>query len=221
MASPSQTSPGALTPWSTWGQYNQILFAISQAIGKLQTATLVRIEACSNDGELAMVGTVDITPLVNQIDGSSPPNSVPHVTIYNVPYLRMQGGTDAIILDPKVGDIGLALFASRDISKVKVTKAQANPGSYRQYDFSDALYVGGMLNGVPQQYVRFSADGIELVSPSLITLTAPTITLSGDVTISETLVVTGDAMAAGISLQTHVHPYPTVPPTGATGPPIP
>lgn len=182
-------SLGALQPWSTWGEYNNLIFVIQQALAKMQTATLVRVDACSNDGGLSPVGTVDITPLVNQVDGNG--NPTPHVTIYNVPYTRLQGGTDAFILDPKIGDIGLAVFASRDISKVKSTKSQANPGSYRQYDFADAIYLGGVLNGVPQQYVRFSAAGIELVSPTKITLRAPAIELDGPVTMTETLDVAG------------------------------
>jgi phage baseplate assembly protein gpV len=94
----------------------------------------------------------------------------------------MQGGTSAVILDPQAGDIGVAVFASRDISKVKSTKAQANPGSYRQYDFADGMYLGGMLNGVPLQYIRFGSTGIELVSPDTITLTAPNIVINGAVT---------------------------------------
>lgn len=185
MASPSQVSPGAITPWSTWGEYNNVMFVVLQAISKMQTATLVRVEACSNSGDLSPVGTVDITPLPNQIDGSLPPNPTPYVTIYGVPYLRIQGGSNAVILDPQEGDIGLAVFASRDISKVISTKAQANPGSYRQYDISDALYVGGMLNGIPLQYVQFTASGITVTSPTAITLNAPTINLqAGDTSLS-------------------------------------
>lgn len=210
MGSPSLISPGQLTPWSTWGEFNNIAFAIQQAINKLQTATLVRIEACTNDGDLSPVGFVDVTPLVNQIDGSG--NPTPHVTIYGLPYLRVQGGSNAVIIDPAPGDIGIALFASRDISKVKSTKVQANPGSFRSYDFADGLYVGGMLNGTPTQYIRFSSDGIEIVAPSTITLTAPNIVLNGalaqsggDVSIAQDITVGGDIVAAGISLQSHLH----------------
>jgi phage baseplate assembly protein gpV len=218
MASPSSLSLGSLTPWASWGQYNQVAFIVQQLLSKAQTATLVRVDACSNDGGLSPVGTVDIMPLVNQIDGNQQPT--PHVTIYNVPYLRMQGGSNAVIIDPQVGDIGLAVFASRDISKVKSTKAQANPGSFRQYDYADGLYVGGMLNGVPTQYVRFSSDGVEIVSPGTITVTAPNISLEGAVTISETLTVTGATIGDGINLATHTHPAGT-PTSFPTGEPLP
>ncbi len=171
----TEVPSGALQPQDTWGDYNQILFVVMQTLAKMQTATLVRIEACTNEGDDTAVGFVDVTPLVNQIDAAG--NPTPHVTVYNVPYLRMQGGANAIIMDPAVGDIGICVFASRDISKVKSTKAQANPGSLRKYSFSDGLYLGGVLNGIPTQFVQFNADGITLKSPTAILLEAPTVTI--------------------------------------------
>jgi hypothetical protein len=175
MDSSPSVSLGALTPWSTHGEYNNIIFAVQQALNRLQTATLVRVDACTNSGDLSPVGFVDVTPLVNQIDGSTPPNPTPHVTVFGLPYLRMQGGASAVIIDPQPGDIGVAVFASRDISKVKSTKAQANPGSFRSFDFADGLYLGGMLNGTPQQYIKFSSDGITILSPENIILAGATI----------------------------------------------
>lgn len=205
MADNNGVPSGSLQPSDTWGLYNQILFAIQQALAKMQTATLVRVEACTNEGALSPVGFVDVTPLVNQIDAAG--NPTPHVTIFNVPYLRVQGGANAIIIDPQPGDLGVCVFASRDISKVKSTKAQANPGSLRQYSFSDGLYLGGMLNGAPSQYVRFSAAGIQIVSPTLIRLEAPTvqivaptveITASSGVTITTpTVTINGAITQAG------------------------
>jgi len=137
----------------------------------MQTATLVRIESCTNAGGLSPVGYVDVTPLVNQLDGQG--NPTPHVTIYNVPYFRLQGGTNGIIIDPQKGDIGVAVFASRDISQVKSTKKQGNPGSHRQYSFADGMYLGGMLNGTPTQYIQFSTAGIRIHSPTRVKIDAP------------------------------------------------
>jgi len=167
---------GQLKPQSTWGEFNNIAFMVQQAIGKMQTATLVRIEACTNAGADSPVGYVDVTPLINQIDNQGSPT--PHVTIHNLPYLRLQGGANAIIMDPQKGDVGVAVFASRDISKVKATKKQGNPGSFRQYSFADGMYLGGMLNGIPSQYVQFSTAGITIHSPTAIVLEAPDIKLN-------------------------------------------
>lgn len=167
---------GPLKPQSTWGEFNNLAFMVQQALGKMQTATLVRIEACTNSGGISPVGYVDVTPLVNQLDGQG--NPTPHVTIYNLPYLRIQGGTNGIIMDPQKGDIGIAVFASRDISKVKSTKKQGNPGSFRQYSMADGMYLGGALNGIPTQYVQFSTAGITIHSPTAVVLSAPDIKLN-------------------------------------------
>lgn len=155
---------GALTPWSTQGDYNVQLFAILQAISKLQTATVVRVESCTNDGDVSPFGLVDVTPLVGQVDGSG--NVTPHVTLHGLPYLRLQGGASAVICDPQPGDLGIAVFASRDISTVKATQDASPPGSGRTYDFADGMYLGGILNTAPTQYIQFNEDGITVAAPS-------------------------------------------------------
>lgn len=184
-------------------EFNKIAFQISQALSGVNTAALVQVKEVVNAGEVDAVGFIAVQPMVSAMDGKG--QAVPHGIIYNVPYFRIQGGANAIILDPQVGDIGLCIFASRDISSVKVNKAVALPGSRRKFDWADGLYVGGFLNGVPEQFVRFAAAGIEVVSPTKITLQAPTIELDGAVTGSSTGVFQGDVTAAGKSVSTHTH----------------
>jgi phage baseplate assembly protein gpV len=139
--------------------------------------------------------------------------------MYGLPYLRIQGGANAVIIDPQPGDIGIAVFASRDITTVKSTKAQASPNTFRMHDFADGMYLGGLLNGTPTQYVQFGSGGVAIVSPDTITLTAPNIVLNGavaqsggNVTMAEDLTVGGDVVADltgstfdGIPFATHVH----------------
>lgn len=187
------------------GEFDRITFMVQQALGKMQTATLVRIESCTNAGGLSPVGYVDVTPLVNQLDGQG--NPTPHVTIYNVPYFRLQGGANGIIIDPQKGDIGVAVFASRDISQVKTTKKQGNPGSHRQYSFADGMYLGGMLNGTPTQYIQFSTAGIRIHSPTRVKIDAPDVLIeaqtveinaSTSTTVTTpTFTVNGDAVVNG------------------------
>lgn len=217
----SEIPTGQQRPQTTWGDFNQQTFLIQQALSKMQTATLVRVVACTNAGDLSPVGFVDVVPMVNQVDGQGKPT--PHVTIYNVPYLRLQGGANAVIIDPIPGDIGMAVFASRDITKIKSTKAPANPGSMRQYSFADGLYCGGMLNGTPTQYVQFKngGAGIRIHSPTQIKLDAPAIQMDATTvvinasssvtmttplfTLNGAMVATGDVQAQGTSVHTHVH----------------
>jgi hypothetical protein len=208
-----------------WDEFPRMAFVVQQAISKLQTATLVRVESCTNGGDLSPVGFVDVTPLVNQLDGQG--NPTPHVTIHNLPYFRLQGGANGVIIDPQKGDIGMAAFASRDISKVKSTKRQSNPGSFRQYNFADGMYLGGMLNGTPTQYVQFSPDGIHIHSPTRIVIDAPDVqvnTTTAEVVATTSATVTAPVINLGAVGQTllafvtsafqalfnsHTHPTPS------------
>lgn len=189
----------------------------------MATATLVQVEACTNAGGITKAGTVDVHPLVNQVDGYG--NAVPHGTIYGLPYIRIQGGANAVIMDPVAGDIGIAIFASHDISSVKATGAQANPGSRRRFDWADGIYLGGLLNGVPTQYVDFASGGITLLSPTKVTIQAPDIELVGAVhttgamTADSTIVAQGNITGAGTSLHTHLHSGVTTG-GGNTGAPV-
>jgi len=174
MSSTPQALPnGFINPWSTQGDYNVQLFAIQAALAKMQTATLVQVKSCTNDGAVGPFGTVDVVPMVAQIDGAG--NTTPHLTVFELPYLRLQGGENAVIIDPQPGDIGIAVFASRDISNVKTTQAPAAPGTFRSYAWEDGMYLGGVLNGTPTQYLRFASGGVEVVSPTQVTLTAPAV----------------------------------------------
>lgn len=181
-------------------------FVIKGILNRIATTTLVQVVKVTNAGELAPVGLVDVLPMVNQLDGEG--NPTPHQVIHNLPYFRLQGGTNAIILDPQVNDIGAAMFCSRDISAVKRTKAAGNPGSARKMDWSDGLYLGGFLNGVPVQYFMFAAAGIKVVSPTKITLTAPSVEIdaSAGLTIHANTAVTGTLTDNGHDVgSTHRH----------------
>ena len=79
---------------------------------------------------------------------------------------KLQGGLSGIIVNPQVGDIGLAIFADRDISTVIDTKAQASPPSKRVMSMSDGIYIGGVLNAAMTQYIMFGGGIIDILSPS-------------------------------------------------------
>lgn len=155
---------------SAGSEFNAISFVFNQLLGRMATGTLVQVKAVSNNGGISPVGTVDVQPMINQIDGGG--NATPHGTIFSLPYFRLQGGTNAVIIDPEVGDIGFAAFASSDISVVQQTKAVSNPGSRRTFDWADGLYFGGFLNGTPTQFIQFTeGGGLALKSTGKITLT--------------------------------------------------
>jgi Phage protein Gp138 N-terminal domain len=185
---------------TTATEYATLQFIVQQLLSRVATATLVRVVSCTNAGGLSPVGTVDVQPLVNQIAGDG--SAWPHRVLHRLPYVRMQGGANAIILDPKPGDLGLAVFASRDISAIKSDsgKGQAadpktlglSPGSARQFDMSDGLYVGGLLNGTPEQYVQFNEDGVTVNSPVKVIVRAPQVLVDGQSRVTGSEIVDGN-----------------------------
>ncbi|HIE4429972.1 TPA: oxidoreductase [Burkholderia multivorans] len=164
---------GSQRPTSGTSRFNEQSFLVWQILRTIAGARLVEVKAVTNAGGVSPVGFVDVLPLVNQLDGSD--NAMPHGVIHNLPYFRLQGGANAVIIDPQVGDIGVAVVEDRDISSVKVNRGPANPGSKRIFDMADGLYLGGFLNGAPTQYVQFSGSGITISSPTKVTISAPNV----------------------------------------------
>lgn len=173
-------------------EYATIQFIVESILSRVATSTLVRVESCTNDGGLSPWGFVNVQPVVSQLSGNSV--AVQHGKLFRLPYMRLQGGANAVIIDPAPGDIGLAVFCSRDVSSMKdqgnIDQVKSGsirgvpPPSGRQYSMSDGIYLGGMLNGAPTQLIRFSADGIEVVSTTKITLQAPDVEIIASNTVS-------------------------------------
>lgn len=197
------------------GDSNSIHFVVKQLTRKMHTALPVQIIAVY-PGDIT--GFVDVKPMVDQINGNGDPT--PHGTIYRIPYFRSQGGSNAIILDPAVGDIGLHVVASRDVSNVKEQRKATTPGSRRSHNLADGFYFGGFRNSLASQYIKFGTDGITIVSPTAVTLQAPKVTI----TTPELKIDSANVKINGASLthndinigSTHRHPDAQ---GGVTGPP--
>jgi hypothetical protein len=159
--------------------FNVLSFIIQQALGQNATATLVKVISCTNTGDVSAVGTVVVQPLVKLIDGAG--NTSSHGELQALPYFRLYGGKNAVIMDPQKDDIGLAIFADRDISSVVTNQAEANPGSARRFNMADGLYVGGFLGSIPQQYVQFTDDGVNITDKNgnTIVMDSSGITING------------------------------------------
>lgn len=148
-------------------QFNAADFHIQQALGQISTATLVKIIRAPYDkdgknidpGAVVPVGYVDVQPMINQLDGRGQPTK--HGTVYRLSYHRFQGGKNAIIADPTVGDIGKMVVADRDTSSVRATNDVANPGSRRKFDKADGTFFGStQQKEPPEQYVTFTSTGV-------------------------------------------------------------
>ena len=184
------------------------------------TALPVEVTAVHGGG-VSIIGTVDAKPLVKIMCADGQTAEYPE--LYNLPFMRYQGGANAVICDPQVGDIGIAVFASRDISAVKRARGHAPCGSLRRFSLSDGMYVGAILDGIPSQYIHFDTAGITILSPKKITLEAPEILIDSPIirvtgnfeqtgtkgqhsTFSGNIVTTGgDIKADTVSLKEHIH----------------
>jgi len=206
--------------------YNVMAFVFGVLMQNIQTATLVKVVSCTNSGGVSPIGTCTVQPLVNQMTGNR--ESVPHGELFNCLYSRLVGGTNAIIMDPQPGDIGLMGFCSRDISGVRANEGQANPGSFRMFDWADGIYVMGVPLGVtPEQYIAFAAGGITVESPTQVQVTVGDTTITAT-TDSLTLTAGGKTVTIdssgvtidGILFETHTHSGVQTG-GGNTGPPNP
>lgn len=141
--------------------YNALDFQVQQALRKINTAEPVRVVSVQ-PGAVGPVGMVSVQPVVNLVTGAG--DGMEQSELFQLPYLRIQGGENAVIVDPKPGDMGLAVYAMRDTEAVKANRdgKTANPGSARTYSKSDGFYLGGFLNSAPKRYVMVDDTGITL-----------------------------------------------------------
>ena len=151
---------GQSNPFSGGSDYNALRFIIDRALDDVQTVSVAQVKAVNTAAQ-----TVDVLVLVNLVTGSG--TAVPHGVIASRPYYRLQGGANAIIIDPKVGDIGVVVFASRDLTAVIAAKGPASPGSAARFSWADGIYLGGLLNSTPTQYIQFLGGSINVQSPML------------------------------------------------------
>lgn len=158
-------------PYSPTSGFNALQFAMNMKQQGIMTCTIAKVVKLRTKGNGArdVVGRVDIQPLVQMVDGIQ--QTVDHTSVYNLPYVRMFGGTNAVIIDPHVGDLGLVITADRDISGVKQKLDKAPPGSNRKFNISDGIFIAGCLSkDKPKNYVRFvDSQTLELSPDSGVT----------------------------------------------------
>lgn len=146
------------------------LFVIQQLLRGVHTCDVVRVLGVQPTG--GRVGFVTVQPVT--LDTDTGGVVLEQAPIYNVPYIRYQAGASAVIMDPEKGDIGIAFYAERDITTFKKTLQDGPPATDRTHSSADGLYIGGVLNGDPTQFVRFKpgAGGIDVHTPGDLNLSA-------------------------------------------------
>lgn len=160
---------------------------IQGLLSAFHTVNIVQVVGVKNINILGEIGTCEIRPLTMLVDGAN--NTYERGVISEVPYFRFQGGKNAVICDPSIGDIGLALFCERDITMVKSTKKASKPNTKRQNDLNDAVYLGGFLNGAPEQYIHFVENGINIKSKGDININGLKISANGKIKLTNGTIV--------------------------------
>ncbi len=195
----------------TTSEFNRMAFVVRSIMSQQATTTLVIVRAVEGD-------TVDVQPMVAQVDGAG--NAVDHGVIHGLPVWRLQGGNSAVIVVPAVGDIGLAVFASTDISNVKRAKEPTTPGSFRRFDWADGIYLGGLLNVEPTQFLRMDDSGVTITAaPGLpVTINADSVVVSGDLHVTGSISSGAGSTFNGKAFDSHAHSGVTTG-GGTSGPP--
>ncbi len=161
-------------------EYDKVISQFNSLITNVNTAIPCKVVAIEKQEQrgVNIVGFVDIQLMIEQTNGQKKGNET--AIICNVPYVRIQGGTNAVIIDPEINDLGVAIFASRDITNFKEARRQTPPATWRKFSISDAIYIGGIRNQKPVQYIHFRNDGIEIYSPKRVHITTPTVLIDSD-----------------------------------------
>lgn len=195
-----------------------------------RTAIPVKVVAAyPGAGSPPAIGTVDVQPLVQTVDGTGKLWSID--VVYGAPFSRWQSGGSAFIVDPAEEDIGIALVCDRDITSVITSGGQlSGPGSARMHDISDLVYLGSIISAAAiTQYILQNSSGITVLSPGTVTIQGAQINLKGPINANGAIIsATGEVTdAAGKALGTHDHLPGTLvapsgggPVTGNTGAPV-
>jgi hypothetical protein len=166
---------------------NTLDYIVRQLLGNLFFIDIVKVEAVT-------AGLLTVRSLLpGQYDGSE---VMQRQSIENIPFLRLQRGGSAVIMDPQPGDIGLMAVCDKDISDVKTTHKDALPASLRRHNAADGIYLTGisLLNQEPAEYIHFTGNGINIKSLGNVTINGLTVLPDGRL-----------QLVNGVIVDTHVH----------------
>lgn len=193
------------------GRANAHDFTIRQHVHRVRTMIPVKVVSVSADGN-----SVDVQPLVNQVDGVG--KKTPHGTVFSISVHHFQGGNGQFKVTPVVGDMGMIMCSDRDISSVLKAKGPANPGSNRTHDMADAVYMGGFgnINGTPTNSMVWGPNGLTITVGSASYVFGSTgVAVTGTITATQEITA-GQGGSDSVTLQQHVHAANNTHPTAGT-----
>lgn len=166
------------------------------------------------------------------------PVSINLPVLTDVPVVFPRGGGCTLTFPVAAGDECLIVFASRSIDAWSQSGGVQKPSDARRHALSDAFAIIGpmsqanKISGISTSKTQLrSNDGgtfveidpagqiVNVTAPGGMTITTPTLHITGDVNVDKTVTATTDVIGGGKSLKTHVHSG-VQPGTGSSGPPV-
>ena len=95
----------------------------------------------------------------------------------------------------------MLVVCTKDVSSIE----SGLVGSYRRYNLADGIYFGGLcgFNQTPTQFIKFDENGIEITSPTALTVNTQTMTVnaqkSATVIAGETATISAQSVVLGSS----------------------
>ena len=139
---------GSLNPEIEEDSFNATTYLIEVLMNQINSIDLVRVTGINDDG------TINVIPIVQEVTAGGEP--VPVVEISHIRYIRWQAGTNAVIMTPEIGDVGLFCICKKDISNAE----NGQIASYRRWNLQDGIYLGGIfnLNVQPATKIEINTD---------------------------------------------------------------
>ncbi len=138
-------------------EYNALNFIITSIIkSTVNTCYAVTVTKVDTDNQ-----KVTVKPLIAQIDADN--NKIELPEIFEIPYFRYSAGRTAVKLDPVAGDIGVLIIFKSDSNNIKTgDNSQILPNTFLNYPLYSGVYIGGMLNNEPKNYIEIKDDNITI-----------------------------------------------------------
>lgn len=205
-------------------EYNALNFIITSIIkSTVNTCYAVTVTEVDTDNQ-----KVTVKPLIAQIDADN--NKIELPEIFEIPYFRYSAGRTAVKLDPVAGDIGVLIIFKSDSNNIKTgDNSQILPNTFLNYPLYSGIYIGGMLNNDPENYIEIKDDSITINANKKIVINCQTAEINADseVNINSSKINLGENASLALinekitdALNQHTHNYintagtlaPTTPP---------
>ena len=189
--------------------------SLSEALGNLLTDTTDELYVQNPCKVVGVHGNyVDVLLYINDEE--------PDFVIYNVPVMRPETQRAYIFLGIKEGDRGVCRFFDRSTEGYLQSDFDYNSDE-RQHDINDRCFELGFLpDAEAYEYlttadieiglksgtckISINDDGtLNIVSNTAMNVTAPTVTINGNVVVNGTIEATGEITGNSIPLSTHIH----------------